>query len=67
MTNELIAGRCIANIGAAHADSHGMQDEHHTPEDWRAYFHSLDHKTVFERRFQAPAAPKSSDGTPPAA
>lgn len=52
MLNELIFGRLLAKIGAAPSSPHGADTDHHSAEDWRAYFHALEHKTAFERRLR---------------
>lgn len=50
MFNELVIGRLITQIGAAQPSPHGADTDHHSAEDWRAYFHALEHRTAFERR-----------------
>lgn len=52
MINELIVGRRIAGTGTDQSPEHGVLDPHHSAEDWRAFWHALDHRTVFERRIR---------------
>lgn len=50
MFNELIIARRITHIGEPAPQMHGADTDHHSAEDWRAFYHALTHRSVFERR-----------------
>lgn len=59
MFKELIAAHEVIHFGEASAPEHVHTDEHHSPEDWKAFFNAMDHHTAFERRHVDPPKHRS--------